>query len=81
MLWWVVIASILHSEKRADIPKDGVSGRRYHGPSARYLRDCSRQCPDGTERRPHLAGPLDVVMYKRFSEVRWIVPSRNSRAV
>ncbi len=41
----------------------------------------ARQCPDWTERRAHLAGPLGVAMYKRFSELRWIVPSRNSRAV
>jgi DNA-binding transcriptional ArsR family regulator len=41
----------------------------------------ARQCPDWTERRPHLAGTLGVKMYKRFSELGWIAPSRKSRAV
>ena len=41
----------------------------------------ARQCPDWTERRPHLAGTLGVNMYKRFSELGWIAPSRKSRAV
>ncbi len=41
----------------------------------------ARQCPDWTERRPHLAGTLGVTMHKRFSELRWIVPTRKSRVV
>jgi len=41
----------------------------------------ARRCPDWTERRPHLAGRLGVALYKRFSEVGWIVPSQKSRAV
>ena len=41
----------------------------------------ARQCPDWTERRPHLAGTLGVTMYKRFSELGWIAPSKKSRAV
>ena len=41
----------------------------------------ARQCPDWTERRPHLAGTLGVAMYKRLSELGWIAPSRESRAV
>jgi DNA-binding transcriptional ArsR family regulator len=41
----------------------------------------ARQCPDWTERRPHLAGSLGVNLYKRLSKLGWIVPSRKSRAV
>jgi DNA-binding transcriptional ArsR family regulator len=41
----------------------------------------ARQCPDWTERRPHLAGALGVAMYKRFSELGWIAPIAKSRAV
>jgi DNA-binding transcriptional ArsR family regulator len=41
----------------------------------------ARQCPDWTERRPHLAGTLGVAMHKRFSELGWIAPSGKSRAV
>jgi DNA-binding PadR family transcriptional regulator len=41
----------------------------------------ARRCPDWTERRPHLAGSLGVNLYKRLSQLGWIVPSRKSRAV
>jgi DNA-binding transcriptional ArsR family regulator len=41
----------------------------------------ARQCPDWTERRPHLAGSLGVGMYKRFSELGWIAPARKTRAL
>jgi DNA-binding transcriptional ArsR family regulator len=41
----------------------------------------ARQCPDWTERRPHLAGSLGVNMYRRLSKLGWIAPSRKSRAV
>jgi DNA-binding transcriptional ArsR family regulator len=41
----------------------------------------ARQCPDWTERRPHLAGTLGVNMYRRFRELGWIAPIRRSRAV
>jgi DNA-binding transcriptional ArsR family regulator len=41
----------------------------------------ARQCPDWTERRPHLAGPLGVAIYKRFSELGWIAPTRKLRIV
>jgi DNA-binding transcriptional ArsR family regulator len=41
----------------------------------------ARQCPDWTERRPHLAGALGVAMYKRLLELRWVVPAQKTRAV
>ena len=41
----------------------------------------ARKCPDWTERRPHLAGPLGAALYKRFSELGWIVPARKLRVV
>jgi DNA-binding transcriptional ArsR family regulator len=41
----------------------------------------ARQCPDWTERRPHLAGTLGVIMYERFRELGWIAPSVKSRTV
>jgi DNA-binding transcriptional ArsR family regulator len=41
----------------------------------------ARQCPDWTERRPHLAGTLGGNMYKRFAELGWIASSGKSRAV
>jgi DNA-binding transcriptional ArsR family regulator len=41
----------------------------------------ARQCPDWTERRPHLAGTLGVAMYKRFAELGWIASIPKSRAI
>ena len=41
----------------------------------------ARQCIDWTERRPHLAGALGVSMYRRFVALKWIVPTKNTRAV
>ncbi len=41
----------------------------------------ARQCIDWTERRPHVAGAAGVAMYRRFVELRWIVPSKSTRAV
>lgn len=41
----------------------------------------ARQCIDWTERRPHIAGAVGVVMYRRFVALRWIVPAKNTRAV
>jgi DNA-binding transcriptional ArsR family regulator len=41
----------------------------------------ARQCPDWTERRPHLAGTLGVNMYKRFAELGWLTSLGKSRAV
>jgi DNA-binding transcriptional ArsR family regulator len=41
----------------------------------------ARQCPDWTERRPHLAGTLGVAMYRRFVELGWIEETRKSRIV
>jgi DNA-binding transcriptional ArsR family regulator len=41
----------------------------------------ARQCPDWTERRPHLSGTLGVALCKRLSELGWIAPSRKSRTI
>ena len=41
----------------------------------------ARQCPDWTERRPHLAGTLGVALYRRFAELGWIQETRKSRIV
>jgi DNA-binding transcriptional ArsR family regulator len=39
------------------------------------------RCLDWTERRPHLAGTLGCAMYKRFLELGWLIPIKNTRAV
>jgi hypothetical protein len=63
---------------RAWFEQQGIAVPRSPGAADLTL---ARQCPDWTERRPHLAGRLGVTMCKRFSELGWIVPSRKSRAV
>ena len=41
----------------------------------------ARRCLDWTERRHHLAGTLGCAMYKRFNDLRWMAPIRDTRAV
>ncbi len=45
------------------------------------LKDQASRCLDWTERRHHIAGPLGREMYKRFRELGWIAPVRDTRAV
>jgi DNA-binding transcriptional ArsR family regulator len=49
--------------------------------AARAQKKLARRCLDWTERRHHLAGALGCAMYKRFRELRWLVPVRDTRAV
>jgi DNA-binding transcriptional ArsR family regulator len=44
-------------------------------------RRLALRCLDWTERRHHLAGTLGCAMYRRFQELRWLVPMSGSRAV
>jgi DNA-binding transcriptional ArsR family regulator len=39
------------------------------------------RCLDWTERRHHLAGILGCAMYRRFKELKWVAPIRDTRAV
>lgn len=41
----------------------------------------ARQCLDWTERRHHIAGELGSAMLRRFQELKWIVPARETRGV
>ena len=49
--------------------------------SAIAQKKLARRCLDWTERRHHLAGTLGCAMYKRFRELRWVVPVRDSRVI
>jgi DNA-binding transcriptional ArsR family regulator len=44
-------------------------------------RKLARQCPDWTERRPHIAGTLGEALHRRFLELGWVAPMRKSRAL
>jgi DNA-binding transcriptional ArsR family regulator len=39
------------------------------------------RCLDWTERQHHLAGTLGCAIYKRFRELGWLIPVRDTRAV
>ena len=41
----------------------------------------ARRCLDWTERRHHIAGTLGCAMYKRFRELRWLLPVRDTRVL
>jgi DNA-binding transcriptional ArsR family regulator len=41
----------------------------------------ARRCLDWTERRHHLAGTLGCAMHRRFCELEWLAPVRDTRAV
>jgi DNA-binding transcriptional ArsR family regulator len=49
--------------------------------SAAAQKKLARRCLDWTERRHHLAGTLGCAMYKRFRELRWLAPVRDTRVV
>lgn len=41
----------------------------------------ARRCPDWTERRHHLAGPLGAALMPRFVELGWLRPDGAGRAI
>jgi DNA-binding transcriptional ArsR family regulator len=41
----------------------------------------ARRCLDWTERRHHLAGAPGCALCRRFNELRWTAPVRNTRAI
>lgn len=41
----------------------------------------ARRCLDWTERRHHIAGLLGTALYKRFRELRWLAPIKDTRVV
>jgi DNA-binding transcriptional ArsR family regulator len=44
-------------------------------------RRFAHPCLDWTERRHHIAGDLGSALLRRFRELRWVAPIRDSRAV
>jgi len=65
-----------------------ASGRAWFEALAITLPACdlaqqkiARRCLDWTERRHHLAGTLGCAMYRRFCELEWLAPVRDTRAV
>ena len=44
-------------------------------------KNLARRCLDWTERRHHIAGTLGCAMYKRFRELRWLLPVRDTRVL
>lgn len=44
-------------------------------------RPLTRRCLDWSERRPHLGGSLGVALLRRFMELKWLTPMRESRCL
>jgi DNA-binding transcriptional ArsR family regulator len=49
--------------------------------SATTQEKLARRCLDWTECRHHIAGTLGCAMYKRFRELRWLLPVRDTRVL
>jgi hypothetical protein len=49
--------------------------------SAAAQKKLAVRCLDWTERRHHMAGTLGCAIYKRFRELGWLIPIRDTRAV
>jgi DNA-binding transcriptional ArsR family regulator len=49
--------------------------------SAAARKKLAVRCLDWTERRHHLAGTLGCAIYRRFRELGWLIPIRDTRAV
>jgi hypothetical protein len=47
----------------------------------RSRRALARDCPDWSERRPHLAGALPAALLDRFLELGWLTPRPNDRGL
>jgi DNA-binding transcriptional ArsR family regulator len=63
-----------------------LAGRKWfeavgvHTPSfTTAQKKLARRCLDWSERRHHVAGALGCAMYKRFQELGWLVPVRDTR--
>jgi DNA-binding transcriptional ArsR family regulator len=56
----------------------GISLRPTDGKASPQI---ARQCLDWTERRPHVAGTLGILLYKRFVDLRWVAPLEGTRAI
>jgi len=50
-------------------------------PSTITQKKLVRRCLDWTERRHHIAGALGCAMYKRFREMGWVLPVRDTRVL
>ena len=55
-----------------DITKDQMINNR---------RPLTRQCVDGTERRPHLAGQLGAVLLEKMLDIKWFRKVQSSREI
>jgi DNA-binding transcriptional ArsR family regulator len=55
---------------------------KIKGPASTIAqKNLVRRCLDWTERRHHIAGTLGCAMYKRFRELRWLLPVRDTRVL
>ncbi len=92
---WVGVQIAKKLEERGMIKLDNaksysvtVSGREWFEAigvgvpsSAATQKRLAVRCLDWTERRHHLAGTLGCALFKRFRELRWLIPIGDTRVV
>ena len=92
---WVGVRIAEALEERALLSVSGLktyaltpSGRDWFGAlgielsaSPSQPSNLARRCLDWTERRHHLAGTLGCAMYRRFTDLGWVAPVRDTRAI
>ena len=63
------------------VPSSTMAQKIKVPPSTIAQKNLARRCLDWTERRHHIAGTLGCAMYKRFRELRWLLPVRDTRVL
>ena len=71
----------------ADFEVTGKGEKLFHdlgmeiGELRQHRRAFARQCPDWSERRPHIAGALGAALLEQMFRLGWIARTRSSRIV
>jgi len=63
------------------VPPSAIAQKINVPASSNAQKKLARRCLDWTERRHHIAGTLGCAMYKRFRELRWLLPVRDTRVL
>src|ERR1700722_8952422 len=67
--------------QKINLPASTAARKVQVAASAIAQKKFALRCLDWTERRHHIAGTLGCAMYKRFRELRWLLPVRDTRVL
>jgi DNA-binding transcriptional ArsR family regulator len=67
--------------QKIQVPLSAIAQETTVPSSTIAQKNLVRRCLDWTERRHHIAGTLGCAMYKRFRELRWLLPVRDTRVL